>query len=204
MRFNPPPNWPALPADFTPPAGWQPDPRWGAVPYGWPLWIDDSAPVLHTVSVEAAVPPLTAEAPLLTPVPPDVRRSWLARNWGIPLTIVILVVGAIVAFNYHKHQVKLAGHQVVYTVTTSDGATAFDIVYVTAGGSQQATNVATPWTYSAGLRAIGSTAALYLSAQNSVTGSGSITCTITVDGAVAASNTSSGAAAIATCEAVIH
>ena len=26
LRFNPPPNWPAPPDGFVPPAGWQPDP----------------------------------------------------------------------------------------------------------------------------------------------------------------------------------
>jgi hypothetical protein len=30
-------------------------------------------------------------------------------------------------YRVHKHQQKLAGHQVVYSVTTSGGATAFDI-----------------------------------------------------------------------------
>ena len=204
MRFNPPPNWPELPAGFTPPAGWQPDPRWGEVPYGWPLWIDDGR-ALPTASNDAPVSVLAAAAPVLTPVPPDVPRSWLARNWGIPLVVVILIVGAVVAYKVHKHQVKLAGHQVVYSVTTSDGSNASDIDYATAGGSQQATDVATPWTYSAGMRAIGSTAVLYLSAQNGATGNvGSITCTITVDGKVAASNTSNGAASIATCQALIH
>jgi hypothetical protein len=37
-RFNPPPNWPLPPADWSPPAGWQPDPSWPPTPPGWPLW----------------------------------------------------------------------------------------------------------------------------------------------------------------------
>ncbi|MEQ4204856.1 excalibur calcium-binding domain-containing protein [Actinopolymorpha sp. B9G3] len=43
-RYNPPPNWPRPPADWTPPPGWKPDPSWGPPPYGWQLWIDDSPP----------------------------------------------------------------------------------------------------------------------------------------------------------------
>ncbi|GGK62583.1 hypothetical protein Ppa06_21130 [Planomonospora parontospora subsp. parontospora] len=41
-RFNPPPNWPALPDDWTPPSGWRPDPSWPPPPAGWQLWSDDS------------------------------------------------------------------------------------------------------------------------------------------------------------------
>jgi len=207
VRFNPPPNWPALPAGFTPPAGWQPDPKWGGVPYGWPLWIDNDASRVAPSFNATAWPDdtIAAPPPLLTPVPPEVPKPWLVRHWVSLAVIVVLIVGAVVAYKVHMHQQKLAGHQVVYSVTTSGGATVFDIDYATAGGSQQATNVTTPWTYSAQLRAIGSTAALYLSAQNGSDGNvGSVTCTITVDGTVAASNTSSGAASIATCEALIH
>lgn len=39
MRFNPPPNWPAVPPGWTPPVGWQPDPSWPPPPPGWPLWV---------------------------------------------------------------------------------------------------------------------------------------------------------------------
>ena len=35
-RFNPPPNWPAPPAGWSPSAGWQPDPTWPPPPPGWP------------------------------------------------------------------------------------------------------------------------------------------------------------------------
>jgi len=44
MRFNPPPNWPAPPKGWTPPADWKPDPAWGDPPHGWPLWVEDSVP----------------------------------------------------------------------------------------------------------------------------------------------------------------
>jgi hypothetical protein len=37
-RFNPPPNWPAVPAGWTPPPGWQPPADWPAPPKSWQLW----------------------------------------------------------------------------------------------------------------------------------------------------------------------
>jgi hypothetical protein len=43
-RYNPPPNWPRPPADWSPPPGWKPDPAWGPPPYGWQVWVDDSPP----------------------------------------------------------------------------------------------------------------------------------------------------------------
>lgn len=45
--FNPPPGWPAPPAGWVPPAGWNPDPGWPSPPEGWQLWISP-------VSVDAA------------------------------------------------------------------------------------------------------------------------------------------------------
>jgi len=43
-RFNPPPNWPAPPPGWVPSPGWLPSPEWPALPLGWQLWIDDTAP----------------------------------------------------------------------------------------------------------------------------------------------------------------
>ena len=40
-RFVPPPNWPASPPGWQPPAGWRPDPRWGPAPYGWQFWQEE-------------------------------------------------------------------------------------------------------------------------------------------------------------------
>lgn len=37
--FNPPPNWPPAPPDWTPPDGWEPDPAWGPPPESWSLWV---------------------------------------------------------------------------------------------------------------------------------------------------------------------
>jgi len=40
-RFNPPPDWPAPPPGWVPPAGWTPLPEWPAPPAGWQFWVDD-------------------------------------------------------------------------------------------------------------------------------------------------------------------
>jgi len=42
MKFNPPPNWPRLPAGWSPPPGWEPDPSWPQPPSGWPLWVAEN------------------------------------------------------------------------------------------------------------------------------------------------------------------
>ncbi len=38
MRFNSPPGWPAPPAGWVPPPGFQPDPSWPTAPPGWQWW----------------------------------------------------------------------------------------------------------------------------------------------------------------------
>ena len=38
-RFNPPPNWPPLPAGWTPGQGWQPPADWPTPPQSWQLWV---------------------------------------------------------------------------------------------------------------------------------------------------------------------
>ena len=55
MRFNPPPNWPPVPPDWTPPAGWQPDPSWPPPPPGWPLWVQDNRSGRRTGLILGAV-----------------------------------------------------------------------------------------------------------------------------------------------------
>ena len=37
-RSTPPPGWPAMPAGWQPPSGWQPDPSWPAAPADWEYW----------------------------------------------------------------------------------------------------------------------------------------------------------------------
>lgn len=82
-RYNPPPNWPAPPTGWTPPAGRVPDPSWGRAPDGWQLWTEDGSPY--------AMPP--------APAAPRVSRA--ARAGGgclkvigaaVVLVIVLIVV----------------------------------------------------------------------------------------------------------------
>lgn len=89
MRFNPPPNWPALPTGFTPPPGWQPDPHWGDVPYGWPLWVEDGQPTVPK-----------PEPPLLTPLAPASgdSPSHAGKGWAIAAVVVLIVIGLIVGY----------------------------------------------------------------------------------------------------------
>ncbi|GAB2795608.1 DUF4041 domain-containing protein [Amycolatopsis magusensis] len=42
-RFNPPPNWPNLPAGWVPPPGWHPPAEWPAPPENWQLWVPGEA-----------------------------------------------------------------------------------------------------------------------------------------------------------------
>jgi hypothetical protein len=76
MRFNPPPNWPELPDDFTPTGDWQPDAKRGGVPYGWSLWVEDDGR-----RQGAGRHARTAPAPLLTPFPDDSPKN----SFGGPL-----------------------------------------------------------------------------------------------------------------------
>jgi hypothetical protein len=52
-RWQAPPEWPAVPSGWSPPAGWQPDPSWPAAPPDWVWWV--KAPELPRWK-----PPLTA------------------------------------------------------------------------------------------------------------------------------------------------
>lgn len=58
--FNPPPNWPKPPGDWTPPRGWRPDPIWGPVPPGWQLWVP-----VRRVSRRRALLPITGLGAML-------------------------------------------------------------------------------------------------------------------------------------------
>lgn len=73
-RFNPPPNWPAPPAGWTPPYGWQPDPSWPPPPAGWELWVIVPDPADHLIPPQPAAPiPVAATVGRAeaAPVPPQ-------------------------------------------------------------------------------------------------------------------------------------
>ena len=44
FRYNPPPNWPALPDGWCPPAGWKTPDDWPPLPPGWQLWLPQPEP----------------------------------------------------------------------------------------------------------------------------------------------------------------
>lgn len=67
-RFNPPPNWPAPPAGWTPPPDWRPDPSWPPPPAGWQLWVADTEP---DAPLPPPQPPGPAEPPPAPLRPPD-------------------------------------------------------------------------------------------------------------------------------------
>jgi hypothetical protein len=78
MRFNPPPNWPALPPRWTPPPGWQPDPGWPPAPPGWSLWLAEDTPA------GAA------------PIRPALQRGWHwfgSRPGWVKALLVLLAIG---------------------------------------------------------------------------------------------------------------
>ncbi|MFJ1759021.1 DUF4041 domain-containing protein [Amycolatopsis sp. NPDC088138] len=52
-RFNPPPNWPTVPAGWTPPPGWQPPSDWPAPPQFWQLWTIEPDPQPPAASAPA-------------------------------------------------------------------------------------------------------------------------------------------------------
>ncbi|GAA3607191.1 hypothetical protein GCM10022223_23950 [Kineosporia mesophila] len=62
MRYNPPPNWPAPPTDWTPPAGWRPDPTWPPPPEDWQLWLPDNPEASWLESLSDGEPPRPARA----------------------------------------------------------------------------------------------------------------------------------------------
>ena len=63
VRFNAPPGWPAVPAGWSPPPGWQADRTWPAAPTGWHFWIPaDSGADLVLAWPEAELGIMSARA----------------------------------------------------------------------------------------------------------------------------------------------
>lgn len=112
MKFNPPPNWPQLPAGWTPPPGWKPDPSWPEPPYGWQLWIQDNERATSPCRTAAA---RTRSMPQAQTTQPWHRRTvfivlllifffplglvllWLRQDWSLQRRgIITAVVGIVV------------------------------------------------------------------------------------------------------------
>lgn len=111
MKFNPPPNWPRVPAGWTPPPGWQPDPSWPPAPPGWPLWVPDDEFV--TGRQRSAVSPARSALPwyrrtvfvvllLVIFFPIGLALLWLRNDWTVGrrtfvtavVAVIVIIIGA--------------------------------------------------------------------------------------------------------------
>ena len=132
------------------------------------------------------------------------HSRWSARSWQLTVAAAVIVVGGLVLYETQHHHKGSAGHGVLYTVTSRDGARVVSINFATPDGTTDLPGAASPWTYTPRPNEIPTKGTLYLAAQNGTTASGSITCTITVDGSIAAKNTAQGAASITACTAILN
>jgi hypothetical protein len=140
--------------------------------------------------------------------PPDEAQSPRWRN-DRALTAVTVVTAAVLGAGLLWHYVtsdtapSAQLHEVTYQVGGS--ATGADITIETPSGQSQHQGVAVPMTTSNGTAGLifhmQSGAFVYIAAQN--TGDGTISCSISVDGVVTLTNTSSGEFAIATCSGTV-
>ena len=98
LVFNPPPNWPAPHAGWTPTPTWRPDPAWGPVPDGWQLWVEepdpepidvDDAPLEPLISEESAealgASEPAAEAPAEPVAEPAVEATEISAEVPVPV-----------------------------------------------------------------------------------------------------------------------
>jgi hypothetical protein len=128
---------------------------------------------------------------------------------GLILAIVMTVLYAAIFFGVSKavdeeHKAAAATHTVVYSVTGA--AQDADVTYTTySGGSfgtEQASSTPLPFTKTLTVRGSSDSFSFHaftLSAINGIDDTGSISCSITVDGKTIASQTSSGSLADVTC-----
>lgn len=147
------------------------------------------------------------------------RRRNRTRGWliAVPLVLLAAVLSVVVVYEGHQSDdatrasidtpslsasdLASLNPMIVYSLTGT--ATTADITIQTgSGGQSQQQGVDIPLTNQNGTQGLTFTASigqfLYISAQNK--GDGTLTCTITSDGIVVATNTSSGEYAIVTCE----
>jgi hypothetical protein len=109
-RFNPPPDWPAVPPGWAPPPGWLPDPTWPPPPPGWNPWVsdDEAASESPTAPIPIPRPGAPAGRPAGRPrhsrrrARPAVAARWLperARGWllGLPVWARVLLTLLLIA-----------------------------------------------------------------------------------------------------------
>lgn len=136
------------------------------------------------------------QVPQAAPPAPQYRpRLWL---WIVLGVIVAFAISALI-WAYPPSTPANSTHTVVYTTEadgyTGSGRTGMVTAQTPGGGSAQRTGllpITGTFTFHTG-------DFVYVSVQNQQ-GAGSVTCRITVDGAVVSENTSSGGYTIATCK----
>lgn len=141
---------------------------------------------------------------LPSPFTPPPKRSKLWLQLTITISIPVIVTLALLLHFYGLPNLTPAPatHTVVYTTeadgNTGSGRTGMVTAQTPGGGNAQQTGllpITGTFTFHAG-------DFVYVSVQNQQ-GAGSVTCRITVDGAVVSENTSSGGYVIATCQGTV-
>lgn len=130
--------------------------------------------------------------------------AWKWRGL-LGFAVVLLALAGVFAWkNQQTNTGGTGGGAISYRVTGT--AHKADITYVAPSGTTQQNNVSLPLTDGATSRQgisydFDGGALVYLSAQNTDTGGGDVTCKIVdADGTVIAENTATGFAAVATCQ----
>lgn len=172
---------------MTTPAGWYDDGR------GQQRFWDGNGWTEQTVT--AGPPPQWAPTPRK-------RKSIFRRVWFWLLALVaVIIVIVVVAVGVAVNKGVNNPHTVIYSITGNGQAA--DITYATfngngTSGEQQDSGAALPWSKT--VTGKGDFSDFTLSAQGSINGGGtSISCSITVDGKVKATQTSTGQYSVVSC-----
>lgn len=64
-RFNPPPNWPKVPAGWTPPPNWQPPSDWPPPPPSWQFWVQDTTAVTTSAQEPLSITDMSGSSDVL-------------------------------------------------------------------------------------------------------------------------------------------
>lgn len=87
LVFNPPPDWPAPPPGWKPPAGWTPDPSWPDPPPGWQLWVragGESSPAAPDAALDTSAPTSPGPSSHRDDVEPD------GAGWNVAARLALL------------------------------------------------------------------------------------------------------------------
>lgn len=134
--------------------------------------------------------------------PPPPKKKHTVRNVFLGLALVgVLIVGGCVAFvgkaatEIDKQSNEV--HTVVYKVAGTSKAAS--LTYTTDGSTttEQVASAKLPWSKSLSIK--GGLVSVYQVMAQNMSGAGTVTCSITVDGKVVKSATGTGEASIASC-----